>query len=320
MAPRRCWVVTSGEAGHVAQALGLAEALGFADAALKTIGLRWPWRWLPNWPWLATQTALDPARDRLRAPWPDVLISCGRNGAFAALAVRKASRGRCRLIQILDPGAGRDAYDVLISPEHDRLRGANVLTVQVALHRVTVAKLAAGAAALAPEVAHLPRPLVAVLVGGSNRYYTLDRAWAAEFWRQLATMARETPCGLLVTPSRRTGAAAEAALREALAGAPAAIWDGTGSNPYFGYLGLADAIIVTCDSVSMIAEACATGKPVLLARLPGRSARFERLYARLEGGGHVRWFTGNLVSWTACRLDDMDAIAAEVRQRLEWAA
>ncbi len=87
-------------------------------------------------------------------------------------------------------------------------------------------------------------------------------------------------------------------------------------NPYFGMLALADAIVVTADSVSMVSEAVATKAPVLLARLPGRSARIGAFMAALEKDGRVRDFDGRLALWETAPLDDTAEAAAAMRRRL----
>src|SRR3546814_6488733 len=99
---------------------------------------------------------------------------------------------------------------------------------------------------------------------------------------------------------------------------PAALWDGKGPNPYFGFLGLADAIVVTCDSISMVSEACSTGKPVLVARLPGSSRRFDSFFAGLEKQGLIQWFDGRLMQWQNGKMDEMDALDRQIRQTHGW--
>lgn len=203
-------------------------------------------------------------------------------------------------------------------PEHDRVRGPNVMLSHGALHRVTKLKTDAGAEVLRQEYAHVPSPRVVVLIGGNNRYFTLDEDWMQEFCGQLRRMVERSRCGILASVSRRTGEAETNILRGCLASLPAALWEGKGPNPYFGLLGLADVIVVTGDSVSMISEACSTGKPVMVARLPGRSKRFEAFYDSLLKQGLIQWFDGRLMQWKNGRLDDMDEIARDVRQRMGW--
>lgn len=319
------WAVSqNGATGMLNQALGLAEALfaggGFDLPKSFEVDFRWPWTWAPMHPAFASLMSLTPeSRVALKEPaWPDVLVTCGRKSALWAIAVKSASGGRTTTIHVQDPKAKAAWWDLLVVPEHDRVRGDNVVVSKGALHRVTRQKLENGAAAFSQQYSHVPSPRVAVLIGGNNRYFTLDEAWMQEFVGQLRTMVERSGCGLLVSVSRRTGEAETNILRGGLASLPAVLWDGQGPNPYFGFLGLASTIIVTCDSVSMVSEACSTGKPVLVARLPGASKRFDAFYDGLLKRGLIQWFDGRLMSWDTGRLDDMDTIASEIRRRLGW--
>jgi mitochondrial fission protein ELM1 len=94
------------------------------------------------------------------------------------------------------------------------------------------------------------------------------------------------------------------------------VWDGEGENPYFGLLALADAIIVTMDSVSMVSEAAATAASVLVAPLPGKSRRIGLFLDGLTADGRIRPFAGRLEMWPTAPLDDTPIAAAAMRQRL----
>ncbi len=310
-----CWILSEGHAGVENQCLGLAEAVGVAPT-VKRVRPRAPWTYLPARLWPAPLMSL-PAAERLAPPWPDLVITCGRRSVPLSVAVRRASGGATFTVHIQDPTVDPRNFDLVVAPRHDRLTGDNVVVTRGAVHRVTPARLAAAARDFAPRLSHLPRPLVAVLVGGTNRRYRVTPEIMAGLARRLAVMARLYGAGLAVTPSRRTGRENEAALRRGLDGVPAAIWDGDGGNPYFAYLALADAIVVTCDSVSMVSEALSTGKPVYVADLPGGSPRFRRFHEGLRRDGLVRPFTGRLEPWTYTPLDDTARAAGELRRRLE---
>jgi mitochondrial fission protein ELM1 len=221
-------------------------------------------------------------------------------------------------VHVQHPRIDPARFDIVVVNRHDRLTGPNVLVTRTALHQVTPARLAAAAELWRPRLAHLPRPLVAVLVGGSNGRFRLDRDVGAGLARQLAEMMRLDRVGLAITPSRRTDPAVVATLAESLTPAGAYLWDGTGDNPYFGLLALADTIIVTIDSVSMISEAVATRAPVMLARLPGRSARIGAFLAEMQASGRVRPFAGRNEAWPVEPLDDTAEVAAELRRRLGY--
>ena len=300
------WVLHDGKPGMASQALGLAEATGFPFIE-RQLSIRAPWAWLPPQFWLAALRAVSTEAGPLRPPWPDLVIGCGRLSAMPALAIRRASAGRTFAAQVQDPRVGRNEFDLLFVPEHDRLRGPRTVVTRGAIHRVTAARLAE-ARRRCPRLAGLPRPILGVLIGGANRSYRLSLDRLAAIAEAIAGVLRAGGGSALVTPSRRTGAAGVALLRERLAGLPAEIWDGSGDNPYYAYLATADALLVTADSVSMISEAAATGKPVHILELAknrwGGDGKFARFHATMREAGITRPFTGEIESWSYSPLDD----------------
>lgn len=310
--PQTCWVLTKGAIGMENQALGIAEALGLA-AEIKRLKPPWPWRGLRPRFWLARDEAVVRP---LGPPWPDVLIACGWHAGGMAAAVRRLSGGRTFTVYVQSPPLPLAAFDLVVAPRHDGLAGPNVVVTEAAVHRVTAEKLAAAAARFAPVYGALPRPRVAVLLGGSNGRHRLTVAVAERLGDDLARLAKGAGAGIMVTPSRRTDPAVKAALAARLAGTGAHIWDERGENPYFALLGLADHILATEDSVSMTSEAVSTGKPVHTIPLEGGSRRIDAFHAALRERGLTRRFDGALPSWTYSPPDDTARAAAEIRRRL----
>lgn len=318
--PPSCWVVTEGYAGLENQALGMAEALGLAPIR-KIVAARQPWRSLPPALWLNRLGLSALSGDALAPPWPDVVVSCGGQAALAAASIRRASEGRVFTVHVQKPPLPARTFDVLVVPKHDGLVGPNVIVTDGAVHRVTRAKLAEAAARFAPAFAHLPTPRVAVLIGGSNNRYRLTAARMRDLAGQLEALAKGG-AGLMITPSRRTEPEAARILAQTLRGHTAHIWDGAagaagGDNPYFGLLGLADAILVTRDSVSMVSEAAFTGKPVHVIDLDGTSRRIEQFHAHMEARGYTRRFQGTLERWSYTPPDDTGMAAARIKPLLD---
>jgi mitochondrial fission protein ELM1 len=104
-----------------------------------------------------------------------------------------------------------------------------------------------------------------------------------------------------------------AQLRAKLAGVPGQVWGGSGDNPYFAYLAAADAVLVTADSVSMVSEAAATGKPVHIIDLPGGDAKFARFHAGMREAGVTRPFAGTIETWSYRPPDDTVRAGAALR-------
>lgn len=311
------WALHDGKIGMANQVRGLAEALDWPITE-KRLAIRSPWRYLPPSLWLAPALALDPAGARLEPPWPDIVIGCGRNSIVPARLVKRASGGRTFWVQVQDPRFARNEIDLIVAPRHDPAPGENVFRTLGAVHRVTETKLAADKARWAPVFAALPRPLIAVLIGGDNNVYRLTEQSFGALCDRLVALAK-SGVGLAITPSRRTADAQRAMLQKRLADLPAYIWDGSGENPYFGMLGTADAILVTADSVSMISEAAATGKPVHIVELEGGSDKFARFHQGMREAGITRLFNGTLEEWHYAPPDDTARAAAEIRRRFQKA-
>lgn len=303
------WILSEDLAGLRAQSLGLAEAAGLR-ADVRVLQPRAPWKWIAArlWP-----RPLSVVADSVRAPLPDLVIGCGGMAAAVLAALRGKSRP---VVQVQNPRMPIGRFDLVIANRHDELTGPNVILTRTALHRVTPALLAAEAGTWRARFAELPRPLVAVLLGGSNGRYRLDAAAGARLAADLAAMMRRDEVGVMVTPSRRTDPAVTALIADAITPLGGRVWDGGGDNPYFGMLALADLIIVTQDSVSMISEAAATSAPVLVAELPGRSRRQGLFLKMMRDEGRVRLFDGRFAPWPVTPMNDTPEAAATMRRRL----
>lgn len=307
----RAWVLTDGLPGNRRQAEALARALGLAwDSPPLAPAL--PWRALAPRRLPGARHAYGPAfAAALGRPAP-LAIGCGRQGA---LATRLAREHGARAVQILDPRLDPRHWDLVLVPEHDRLRGGNVIPLLGSLHPVDEAWLAEGAARF-PALAALPRPRIVLLVGGPTRHAPWTAAGLQALLGHLRRQVRAEGGSLLATVSRRTPAALRAPLRQALSGLPGLLWEGQGENPYPGMLACADLIVCTPDSVNLLSEACATAAPVYVAEPERAGGRIGRFLAALAGRGRVRPAGEALVPFPAAPLRETARVAAEVRARL----
>jgi len=294
-------------AGLQAQALGLAEAAGLTPDIVELHPGR-PWSFLPaaSWPWPLAAVGLQAAPAEL------LFTAGGTAGAVGAVFRKRGAR----VVQVQNPRMALDKFDLVVANRHDGIAGPNVIVTRTALHRVTHARMREAAAIWRPRLAHLPRPLVVVLVGGSNGRLCLEEEQGAMLGARLAEMMVKDQPGVALTPSRRTSPAVRQILARTLAPLGAWLWDMDGENPYFGLLALADVIVATIDSISMVSEAAATRAPVLLADLPGRSKRIRAFLDGLRQEDRVRPFNGRLEMWPVTPIDDTAAAGAEVARRL----
>lgn len=305
--PPSCWIVVEeGLTGTENQCLGVAQALGIVPE-IKRIRLREPWRSLSPWFGFPQSWSFRPP---LVPPWPDLLIASGRKSIAASLYVKKKAGDKVFTVQIQDPRIKPEAFDLVAVPAHDPTRGDNVVVTTAAPNLITEQRLEAAYHRFS-FLMGLPRPRVAVLIGGSTKVFSLT----AGVTRELAEKLGAIEGGLMITASRRTGAENTLYLREALKGKKTYFWDGKGENPYMGFLAWADAIVVTSDSVSMLSEACTTGKPVYMIALEGQSRRLSTFHKTIIDKGMVRLFEGKIEEWKYPPLDDAGLVAREIRAR-----
>lgn len=278
--------MTDGAAGNERQARALVQALQIEAQTLRT-GLRGPWAWFAPRLTAGLRIGADAdLRRRLHAPWPALVIGCGRDGALVARWLRRASGGKTFTVQILDPRIDPGHFDLVVAPRHDALEGANVIQSLGALNPVDDDWLAEGLARF-PMLAQLPQPRTAVLIGGTRRGLDMDEAWFETFLARVNALAARDGGSLMVSTSRRTPAAWRRLSRERLRADCVHFWNGPedGDNPYQGYLAAADRIVVTPDSVNMLSEASATGRPVFSLLPDSAHGKLTGLHAELRVQG-----------------------------------
>ncbi|MGA0546504.1 mitochondrial fission ELM1 family protein [Brevundimonas sp. VNH65] len=321
--PLRVQVVSDGRAGIENQALGLAEAvarLTSAEITIKRVAWRRAFSRLPTAlqaPWMRDPASDDPF-PAPGEPWPDLWIATGRASLPFSLAAKRRSGGRTFVIQTQDPRLSPDRFDLVVAPAHDGLDGDNVFEIVGATHRITPEALAEGAAPFSGRLEPLPRPRVAVLIGGRSSAFDLTPDHAADMAARIAAAVRAHGGSLMLTFSRRTPEAARQAMTARLAQLSGWIWDGEGANPLFGFLHAADHVLVTEDSANMATEAASTGKPVhILPMVPrGSAGKFQRLHDELQALGATRPFDGALNGWTYSPLNETERAAHAVLQAM----
>ena len=265
--PPRVWVMMGHKAGDNSQILALAEGLGW-PFEIKHLVYR-PTELITNF--LTPRTLLGIIRGKsspLAPPWPDLIISAGRRNEPACRWIQLRADRRVRLVHCGRPWAPIECFDLVVTTPQYRLPNRpNVLHNVTPLQRVSERRLEAARDLWGRRLTHLPRPHIAVMIGGDAGPYVLDREAAALLGRAASALASKQGGALLVTSSARTPKLTIDAL-EARLDCPASVFrwtpDSAADNPYFGYLASADAFVVTSESMSMLTEACSTRKPVYM--------------------------------------------------------
>ncbi len=327
------WVIEDPRPGTAAQALGIAERLG---VPFRRLPIDWTWR--AHIAGLSRAGSLSGVAAGSAVPRgvvsPRLVLSAGRRSAAVALWLK--ARHGCRIVHCMSPGlAGllrRDRFDLLVLPGHDLPSGSsrpNVFPTLGAPNRMSPERLRIAHETWAERLDHLPRPRVALLVGGpaGGRFGGADGspfgdggmepAAAHALGRAIAGLTIAIGGSVMATTSRRTGAEATDALAAGLGRVMHLIhrWGEPGQNPYDGFLALADIIVVTGDSSSMLSEACATGAAVYVASNTQVGARHRRMLRDFAAAGQARPFAGSLAGYSRQPLDEAGRVAGEILRR-----
>ncbi|EXB54603.1 hypothetical protein L484_019173 [Morus notabilis] len=282
------------------------------------------------------------ARETFDKEGPLLVIASGRDTISVSSSIKRLAPENVFVVQIQHPRSELNRFDLVITPRHDYypltpdgqkqipwfLRrwitpceppGRNVVLTIGALHQADSVALRRAAFAWHDELAPLPKPLLVVNIGGpsSNCQYGVDLA------KQLATMLQKViwSCGSVrISFSRRTPKkVSQILVRELSIDPKVFIWDGEGLNPHLGHLAWADAFVITADSVSMLSEACSTGKPVYVIGAERCTWKFADFQKSLQERGVARPLTGKedmSERWSYLPLNDTAEAALRVNLAL----
>jgi len=320
--PLKVWAVSDGRAGIEAQVVGLSEAIARllpCEVTVKRVGWKGDIGRLPWWLNLLPKRWLTPESDIPRSKndaWPDLWIAAGRATLPLSIRAKRWSGGKTYVVQIQDPRVPATMFDLVVPPKHDRMAGDNIFAISGSPHRVTPQRLESEFEAFKALIDPLPRPRVAVLVGGKSKAFDLSSERAAQIAHSIQIPLEQDGGSLLMTFSRRTPDPARALMAARLRHLPGMVWNGEGPNPYFAFLAAADYILVTEDSTNMATEAASTGKPVFVLKMDGSSLKFRMFHEELERMGAARPYGGAFHGWTYEPVNETDRAAREVLARI----
>ncbi len=269
--PPRVWILDDDKVGHVIQSRALADALGWS-VEIKPLRFN-RWQYLSNKILGATLRHLDRAHAAaLWPPWPDLVVSVGGRSASVARWIGEQSAGGTRLVHLGRKGGEvADQFDLTVVCAHFRqFDHPRRMETIAPLNPLDDDALKAAAERWRDLFAGAPRPRIALVVGGTSALHRLDAATARTLGEDVRAFADASGGSVFAVTSPRTGSAAADALEEGLGpNKDVHRWQADDpDNPYRGYLALADIIVVTGESESMLSEAAATGKPILIYPLP----------------------------------------------------
>ncbi|HKP22714.1 MAG TPA: ELM1/GtrOC1 family putative glycosyltransferase [Dongiaceae bacterium] len=271
----RVWLLFGERRGDNAQVLALAQMLGWPHEIKQ---LRWQSDYDvdPAEAGISLSGLDTAASDSLTAPWPDIVVGIGYRSAPVSRWIGQQA-GRVINIRLGRPRTDLKPYDLVITtPQYGLPPAPNVRELPLPLVKADDEAMAKAIARWRPAFEKLPAPRIAVLLGGPTQHMAFDENVARTLARDLEVFATRAGGSLLITSSPRSPSGLKAILESALS-APHFLFEfqAGSDNPYLALLALGDAAIVTSDSASMIADAAAFARPLLVYELPwlGRSKK-----------------------------------------------
>ena len=304
-------LLTEGLHGMISQVEGLAKALDL-EYFHEKVELNNFWKFIPP---KITPVKKFVFKNKIQRDF-DIIISCGRKSVIPSIFLKKINNKKIKNIHIQDPKVNFQNFDYIISPEHDDLKGENIITSKGAIHYLTITEIEEKKNYLSDRVAK-EKKIVTLILGGPTKYYTYSNQNILNIFSKISKQILNKDYQLIVIPSNRTPIKT-IELAKKFFSEEHLIIESVDKNAYLSSLGVADYLIVTCDSSSMISEAALTGKPLYVAMIPPskKDTRFQKFRKLFEKMNIIREFDEKLETWNYEKLDETKRIAYEIKNKL----
>ena len=304
-------LLTQGMHGMVSQVEGLARAMKLSFKHQK-IKLKPLWNLIPP---KFTPISEDLLTEKFVCD-SKVIISCGRKSVISSIALKKRFGKEIFNIHIQDPKVSFKHFDLIISPEHDGIKGDNVITTKGAIHYLTKKEIVDNSKYLKLEKEK--KQIIAFIIGGPNKNYDYSEEQIHYTFNKVKTLFTPDKFKIIVVPSYRTP---ERVIKKAFNtfNFNHHVVKTVDKKAYLGSLAIADYIVVTCDSTSMISEAAVTGKPVYIAMMKSYkvSKRFKDFYKQFQDLGITRELKDSIDNWSYDKLDEVNRIAPIIKAKIK---
>ena len=305
-------LLTQGMHGMISQVEGLAKALDI-DFTHHTVELNNFWKMIPPKFTPVSQSVYK----KIHQSDFDVIISCGRKSVIPSIHLKKSSKKKVFNIHIQDPKVNFNNFDFIVAPEHDSIKGQNVINTKGAIHYLTDDEIVKNKDYLDSFIKKDQREICSLILGGPTKYYDYSLENMKNIFFILNDLLKKNNFQLVVIPSMRTPKNSIDYAKEYF-GENHTIIDTVDKKAYLSALSISQCIVVTCDSSSMISEVALTGKPIFVANIlpkknDKRFRKFKNLFRELN-------ITRNLgeeeENWSYQKLDETNRVANIIKQKI----
>jgi len=304
-------LLTEGMHGMISQVEGLAKALDL-EFIHEKIELNNFWKMIPP--------SLTPIKKFVFKNKIDkdfnIVISCGRKSVIPSIYLKKIYKNKIINIHIQDPKVSLDNFDYIIAPEHDQLSGNNVLSTKGAIHYLRGNELKENENYLKPKIKK--SKVISLIVGGPSKYYDFSSKSLENVFAKIKKNFINNGYQLIFIPSIRTPLNIIDKAKDFFDENQIIIMH-VDKKAYLSSLKLADHIVVTCDSTSMISEAAMTGKPIYVAHMPNirNNLRFKRFFELFKSLNITRDLKDTVDKWSYEKLNETDRVSRYINSQLK---
>ena len=304
-------LLTEGMHGMISQVEGLAKALEL-EFIHEKIELNNFWKLIPP---KLTPVKNFVFKNNIKKDF-NIVISCGRKSVIPSIYLKEKYKDKIMTIHIQDPKVSLNNFDLIVAPEHDGLEGKNVLKSKGAIHYLTESELEENKSFLKSKVEK--EKIVTLIVGGPNKYYDYNDTVIDEIFLKVKENFINKGYQLIFIPSMRTPKKIIYKAKNYFDKNQIIIND-VDKKAYLSSLIIADHIVVTCDSTSMISEAAMTGKPIYVAQMPAikKNYRFKNFFELFKSLNIIRDLENSVDDWKYEKLNETKKISGYIKEQLK---
>jgi len=305
-------LLTEGMHGMISQVEGLAKALNL-EFIHEKIEINNFWKLLPP---KITPVTNFVFQNQLNYEF-NIVISCGRKSVIPSIYLKKKLKNKIMNIHIQDPKVSLSNFDFVVVPEHDKIKGENVLTSKGAIHYLTIDELDQNENYLKKRI-NTQKKIVSFIIGGPNKYYDYNEKAVDEIFFKIKNNFLQKNYQLIVIPSIRTPKNI-IQKTQSYFDKDQIIIPNVDKKAYLSSLKLADHIVVMCDSTSMISEAAITGKPIYVAQMPSikNNKRFKEFFNLFESLKIIKNLDNTVENWDYQKLNEINRISGYIKDKLK---
>jgi len=314
MGKLKALLLTEGMHGMISQVEGMAKALN-AQYSHKIVRLSFPWNLIPPKFTPVSQIVLKDKIYITTNEIPDLIISCGRKSVIPSIFLKRKN-SKIFTIHIQDPKVSFKNFDAIVAPEHDDLKGDNIYSSKGAIHYITEQEISGASQYLADKIKS--EKVVSLILGGPNKYYSFDSNQIINIFNQIKSIFVSNGYKVIIIPSMRTPKKIiDLAIKEM--GSCGHVVNKVDKQAYLSAYALANYVVVTCDSTSMISEAATSGKPIFVAHMKTKrnNYRFERFFKLFKQMGIIRDLSEKVETWTYNKHNEALRTAAEIKSKMK---